>query len=225
MPVEQFLTTAALKALFAEEITAAGGTVSDTFDDGTRLFTRSILPLVREVRPADRVQGGVALRAGEREVWVHPYVFRQVCRNGAIMAHALQTHHLADHEFATEGEAADAVRRAVQACCAAEAFTVAAEQTRSAREAEADLALNLLPFVSRLPSGAGAPVLRAVMERFFQEGDRSRFALMNAVTSVARDTPDPEVRWRLEELGGGIAAGRTPVPQPDDSAAEAALVG
>jgi hypothetical protein len=63
------------------------------------------------------------------------------------------------------------------------------------------------------------------MERFFQEADRSRFALMNAVTSVARDTRDPEVRWRLEELGGGILAGRTPVLQLDDGAAERALVG
>jgi hypothetical protein len=63
------------------------------------------------------------------------------------------------------------------------------------------------------------------MERFFQEGDRSRLALMNAVTSVARDTPDPEVRWRLEELGGGIPVGRAPVLQPDDTAAAMALVG
>jgi len=38
---------------------------------------------------------------------------------------------------------------------------------------------------------------------------------MNAVTSVARDTRDPELRWRLEELGGGIPA--MLVPDPDDS--------
>ncbi len=38
---------------------------------------------------------------------------------------------------------------------------------------------------------------------------------MNAVTSVARDTADPEVRWRLEEMGGGICAGHTPAPKPD----------
>jgi hypothetical protein len=225
MSVPASLTTAAIKALFAEEITAAGGTISDTFDDGTRLFTRSILPQVREVRAADPVQGGVALRAGAGDVWVHPYVFRQVCRNGAIMAHALHSHHLAGQEFATAEEAADAVRHAVQVCCTPDAFTAAAEQMRSAREAAADLALNLLPFLSRRPGGADASVLPAILERFLQDADRSRFALMNAVTSVARDTPDPALRWRLEELGGGIAAGRTPVPQPEDSAAEPALVG
>jgi hypothetical protein len=225
MSVHESLTTAAVKALFTEEITAAGGTVSDTYDDGTRLFTRSILPQVREVRPADAVQGGVALRAAAGEVWVHPYVFRQVCRNGAIMAHALQTHHLAEQDFATPEEAAEAVRHAVGVCCTPDAFTTAAEQMRSARDAAADMAINLLPYLSRRPGGADSAVLRAIMERFFQDADRSRFGLMNAVTSVARDTPDPELRWRLEELGGGIAAGRKPVPQPDDSAAEALLVG
>jgi hypothetical protein len=225
MPLHESLTTATIKALFSEEITAAGGTVSDTFEDGTRLFTRSILPHVREVQRADQVQGGVALRASEREVWVHPYVFRLVCRNGAIMAQAVQTRQVETPEFATDEEASTAVRSAIQACCAEDAFTVAAEEMRSAREREADVALNLLPLLSHLPSEAGAQILRTIMERFFQEGDRSRFALMNAVTSVARDTPDPEVRWRLEELGGGIPAGRLPVPQLDDSAAEMALVG
>jgi hypothetical protein len=35
---------------------------------------------------------------------------------------------------------------------------------------------------------------------------------MNAVTSTARDTRDPEVRWRLEELGAQVPAllDRTP---------------
>jgi hypothetical protein len=225
MSLCEFPTTAALAALFAEEIAAAGGTVSDTYNDGVRLFTRSVLPRVREVRPADQVQGGVALRASDREAWVHPYLFRLVCRNGAIMAHAVQTRHIAGDDFATPEEAVGAVRDAVRACCAPEAFTAAAEAMRSAREVEADLALSLLPHLSRLPGGAGSPVLGAILERFFHEADRSRFGLMNAVTSVARDTPDPEVRWRLEELGGGIPAGRTPAPRPEDSAAEAALVG
>jgi hypothetical protein len=225
MSRDAFLTTTEIKALFAEEIIAEGGAVSDTFDDGSLLFTRSILPQVREVRTADQVQGGVALRASEGDVWVHPYVFRLVCRNGAIMAHAIQTRHIRMDDFPTPEEAATEVRLAIRACCSQDAFTVAAEQMRSAREAQADVALNLLSLISRRHSEAGAQILRAVMERFFGEADRSRFALMNAVTSVARDTRDPQLRWRLEEMGGGIAAGLTPAPQTDDSAAEAALVG
>jgi hypothetical protein len=207
-------TTAEIKALFAEEIAAAGGVVSDTFDDGARLFTRSVLPGLREVAKGDRVQGGVALRATEAEVSVHPYVFRLVCKNGAIVAHAIQTRHLEGEDFVTVEEFAGGVRAAVRDCCSPEAFTANAEQMRSAREMQADLALNLLPYLSRMSRAVMPQIVRSIMERFTGELDRSRFALMNAVTSVARDTADPEIRWRLEELGGGICVGRTPALEP-----------
>jgi hypothetical protein len=45
---------------------------------------------------------------------------------------------------------------------------------------------------------------------------------MNAVTSVARDTADPEVRWPLEEMGGGICAGLTAVLEPEDGVGQIA---
>ena len=58
-----------------------------------------------------------------------------------------------------------------------------------------------------------------ILGRFTTEGDTSRFGLMNAVTSVARDTRDPELRWSLEKLGGGIPAAILPVS--DDSGSRA----
>lgn len=219
------LTTAELRSTFADVITAAGGTVSDTFDDGGRLFTRSILPSVRHVRPGDQVQGGVALRATEHDVWVHPYLFRQVCRNGAIMAHAIQTRHIDNLDWLPASEATFAVEEAIQACCADEVFSVAAEQMRSSREMEADLALNLLPHLSQLPTSVQAQVLGDILDRYDRERDQSRFGLMNAITSVARDTRDPELRWRLEELGGGVPVAPVPTPLPDDAAARLLMVG
>jgi len=57
------LTTAQVLAVFAEEVAARGGHVTDTFDDGQRLLTRSVLPRIEEVRAGDQVQGGVALKA------------------------------------------------------------------------------------------------------------------------------------------------------------------
>ena len=38
MSLDNRLTTAEIQAIFAEEVRAAGGSVSDTFDDGARLF-------------------------------------------------------------------------------------------------------------------------------------------------------------------------------------------
>ncbi len=98
---------------------------------------------------------------------------------------------------------------------------------RSASEVQADFALTLMPFLSRLPArGDAARLLCDVMDRFINDADPSRFGLMNAVTSVARDTSDPEMRWRLEELGGAIPAGQHPIPPFDRGkrSVEAALL-
>jgi hypothetical protein len=58
-----------------------------------------------------------------------------------------------------------------------------------------------------------------VMAELVRGGDRSHFGLMNALTAVGRDTQDPELRWRLEELGGAVAMKRMPtLPRPKASA-------
>ena len=49
-------------------------------------------------------------------------------------------------------------------------------------------------------------VVMAIMRQYLGNRDQTGFGLMNAVTAVARDQRDPEVRWRLEELGGGVPA-------------------
>ena len=108
------LTTAAIQAAFSEEITAMGGTVKDVFNDGERLFARSILTRTREVVPRDRVQDGVALRATEGEICVHPYTFRQVCSNGAIIVQSVQSRRIEDLGFLDPDEAESAVREAVR---------------------------------------------------------------------------------------------------------------
>ena len=161
----------------------------------------------REVKSGDRVQGGVAPGTRE-EIRVHPYVFRQVCANGAIIAHATESRYLAAAEFQLDSVEAfvAALREAVQACCGADAFERAADEMSSSIQSDFDPALTLMPMLSRLPPKIAAEVLPAILGRFFEGGDMSRFGFMNAVTSVARDTRDPETRWDLEEIGGGIPA-------------------
>jgi hypothetical protein len=215
-------TTKQIKDLFTEEITEAGGTVSDVFDDGNRLFVRSILPTFSDIRPGDRVQGGIALRTREDEILVHPYTFRQVCTNGAIHAQTLETRRIERVQSFAADEAALEVmaelREALHGCTAEEVFQVAFDQMRSALEQEADLLITVLPALTRLPQESAAQLLTQITGRFNSGHDRSRFGLMNAVTSIARDTRDPETRWRLEELGGGVIAFLAPVPKPAGSA-------
>jgi hypothetical protein len=214
-----------IRKRFTRAIADLGGTVSDSYDDGQLLFLRSVLPLVEEVRPRDRLRGGVALRVVEAEILVVPYVFRQVCRNGAIMAQALETCRIDRVESSldsqAEEEVLEEVNAAVQTCGSQEAFANAVEPIRSAGMQDVDLALNLMPLLTRLPEETAAQLLSHILDRYCSDHDRSRYGLMNAVTSVARDTRDPNLRWHLEELGGGIAALLPPVPQPDSGRLQA----
>jgi hypothetical protein len=213
MALPDFLTTRDVAQVFAEEIEALGGRVCDRFDDtGCRLFLRSILPEEREVRRRDRLQGGVAVMASEVEIRVHPYVFRQVCSNGAIRCHAVQTRTV--EVPSVEWEAHDAIlelRDAVRACAQRGAFIEGVDEIRSTlAERDVDVLLTLMPMLSSLPGGVLGKTVRSIMSRAMDERrggvgrGATRFAWMNAITSVARDTRDPELRWRLEEIGGGV---------------------
>src|SRR5207248_305343 len=87
----EWLSTGEIAGIFADEVGAARGVVTGTFDDGARLLSRSVLPNFQDVTPGDRLQAGVALRADTSGISVHPYLFRLVCKNGAIMAHTTGT--------------------------------------------------------------------------------------------------------------------------------------
>src|SRR5262249_37537066 len=158
-------------------------------EGGTRLFLRAVLPEEREVRAGDRLQGGVALRATPEEISVHPYVFRQVCSNGAIRAHALQSlrierDNLAPRE-ASEVEAG--LREAIRACCADDVFEGGVREARSSIDSRVDFALNMMPMLSRLLRHDAAPeLITRIFDLFADSRDGSRFSFMNAVTSVAR---------------------------------------
>ena len=126
------------------------------------------------------------------------------------MAHALQTRHLTELDWQDPWVAESTLREAIQVCCEKEVFEISVREFRSATEREAELALNLLSLLSRISSHHAPDLQRIIMDQFFAGSDRSSFGLTNAVTAVARDTRDPELRWRLEELGGAVVAGITP---------------
>lgn len=220
------LTMQAILELFREELACHGGKVADVVDDGKRLFTRGLLPRVEEARARDRLQGGVALKARGHEVWLHPYVFRLVCRNGAIAAQSFQSRHFQDLHLLDVETASRQLREAISSSCDPGTFADAARKIRSAVDVQADLALNMMPLISRFSSKSHSHIIGAIMDRFFEAADHSRFGLMNAVTSVARDSNDPDLRWELEEFGGAIGTGVVPKPrQPTAGRRQAMMVG
>jgi hypothetical protein len=210
-------TTREIREVFAEEVNALGGSVANVYDNGVLLIARAVLDAHADVRPGDSVRAGIALRALGPEALVYPYTFRLVCSNGAIAAHALEGRRVARVEdaamLAPAYEAAVAsseIRDAIRACASPGAFAAVTSGLRSAAETGADVALQLLPFLAHLPQHAVESALPYILRRFEGGTDRSAFGLLNAVTSVARDTNDPETRWRLEELGGSMPARLVP---------------
>ena len=223
---EYLPSTRDIRETFAEEITSAGGAIVDEVEDGRQLFLRAVLEADAEVRPGDAVSHGIALRAMGPEIVVHPYTFRRVCTNGAIAAHALESRRFERVErtevFVATFEVAmtlESVRDAVRACASPETFAKMSDELRSASEMHADVAIQLMPAIARLAPEWRAQVLSQVMQRFSVEGDRTAFGLMNAVTSVARDTRDPNARWQLEVLGGTMPSRMRPSHATEPSTA------
>jgi hypothetical protein len=207
--------TQELNALFIDEVRTLGCAHPDVYDDGARLFARAVYTHPVEVRRGDTLRGGVALRTAGEFVDVHPFTLRQVCTNGAIMAEALQSQRVRRVEVAAPSEvitaALDDVRAAIRACAAPTAFTDAARAMRRALRHPASVLIDMLPWLGRMPRRDVASFVDWVMDRFERQGDESAFGLINAVTSIARDTRDPERKWRIEELGGTMLALIPPV--------------
>jgi hypothetical protein len=204
-------SVADIGAVFTEECTALGATAIDTYEDDRRLFQRAVVTPAEEVRPGDRIRGGIALRTVGSAVDVHPYTWRQVCTNGAIRATATDTVRVERIEVETMSASAMFVggfvaelRRAIQTCADPRYLVQSRDAMRTAAEMEAETMLSLLPHLLRMPGVDREQLVAMVLGRYEEDTERSAYSVVNAVTSVARDTTDPALRWRLEQAGGRL---------------------
>ena len=211
---EYLPTSRDLLDAFSDEVATAGGTVSDALDDGRRLIARAVFPINAEIRIGDQVNAGVAIRAMSNEIVVHPYTLRQVCTNGAIAVEALESQHFerihAETVWTVSYEASMTlakVRDAVRACARPEAFATIVSDMQLAAATDGQMAIHLLVHSKYFAGDAAAVASQMeIFDRYHSAGDRSAFGVMNAVTSLARETRDPELRWSLEQLGGRVPA-------------------
>ncbi len=206
------LTTSQIQAIFEEEVKSAGGKVTDSFDDDTLLFSRAVLPKNKKVARKDRVDKGVAIKAAWEDIWVHPYVFRRVCINGAIVAQAVATKHVMNTEHVSPVEMEIDLRESIRMCIQEQDFSGYAEKMKRARSLFFDPRQTLMPHLSQLPADQASEILEETHRRFAKGADESRYGLINAVTSLARDTRNPELRWSLETIGGALIVTSTPTP-------------
>jgi len=211
MSYSDSLTMERILEIFEEEASSHQGKVLESFNHGGTLFARSVLPQFEEIRVGDRLQSGVALRATQNALWVYPYVFRLVCRNGAIMARAAEGQEIAELGILPAFEAETLLRETIAACCQTEVFAATAEQMRSAAQRPFDLMLSMMPMLARL-SKVDSQIARQVLQRFVGDDDKTDYGFINAVTSTARDTQAHELRWKLEEFAGELILRTNPAP-------------
>jgi hypothetical protein len=207
-----------LKKIFSEEVDKAGGRVRG-FSGGDRWLTaKAVLPRFDEITPGDRMQAGVSVLGLGHVLGVYPYMLRKVCANGAIMPEYRSHRTMEGLDAMSPDDICWKLRKALQECCSEKAFTATTAQLRRAAAEHVGMAgaqLYVMMMAHAITRTAGLKA--SIMERFESAGDRSRYGLMNAVTSVARDTEDPMLRWRLERLGGDIGYGTSPVPVSEPS--------
>ena len=203
-------STEEIRGVVEPEISFLGGRVSDCIDHGSRLFIRAVLPMAREVRRNDAVNSGVAVKVLGGKIHVRHYTLCQVCRNGMIMSRTVFARSVERVEPSASPEEISSVvselRDVFRSCSFPEVLDKATRQIRSAARRPAVDAMRALTMPTDVPPERQTEMRREIVSRFESGRDPSLFGLMNAITSTARDEPDPEVRWRLEELGGSVPA-------------------
>ena len=205
------LTTEDILNVFTDRIELLSGRVLEAVDNGSTLYARALLPQVDEVLPGDKMQGGLALRANDCEISLHPFLLREVCRNGAIIVRAIDSFQVDYSEWETEFSVMQSLQDAISACSDPNVFEKNMDCVRASLDLRLDSLALLMSRFPRIPSR----VMREISRSMNTQESISHYAVMNLITALARDTPDQKERWRLEELGGAIGAVLSPEPFGD----------
>lgn len=209
---------------FEDVVAFRGGQIQKPIISNDKMFLRAhnLDGLSGEVAKNDRFDGGMALRVSGPQVSVHLYTFREVCKNGMIMSESHDTKRmlrLPKDEFSSDSKylCLSELREMLFACATPEIFSQNMNVMRRLRNESVDTGLNIVAQLQQDLGDFAADVLEMVLSELFKEEDMTLYGVANAITAVARETSDPQTKWDLEELGGGIGAKLFPLVDPDSS--------
>ncbi len=182
----------------------------------TMLYIKAIdATLLAEIRVDDIVQGGLIIRnseVGASAFRVEPFILRQVCSNGLIGEYALKKVHLGKQtelgEIGWSDETRDLEDKLIWT------------RARDVIRATFDRTI-FQSWVAKLQESTEIPIekpIRAVNNiakiAFMSEQQKesllacfvehTKYGLVNAMTSVARDSSNPDEQVRLEEAAGKV---------------------
>lgn len=207
------------------EATEAYGGVIDRDDEfhGKRFLAGTFKGIEKAITRDDAIHGGLALELGNKKAKLYAYTLRLVCSNGLISTLAEEGE---EFSWYRETEFEEAIYRKY-----AELGAIAsqvAERYRESRQQAADDKLwqHVIHSLNQLRANRQWMDLMSLAleeerrRQFSRLADRqenpdtgfSRFDIINAVTAMARDTQEPELRWRMEQLGGELLLAKKAAP-------------
>ncbi len=209
-------------AAFKDAIAPLGGTIKNQNDTPQRAYCRAVLPVTEEVRPKDLLKPGIAIRASGLAIHITPYVFREICGNGAIWAHSSAAISLTVTEDTTDLAIEDFVDASTKLAASEETIAACLEEVRTAIGTKVDVRRLLLstPSIGILDSDLHLVV---ALELARQPEATTRYDAMNVVTAIAREIQDPEIKWKLESIGASLLIGAEAKMTPPESRRAAAL--
>lgn len=183
----------------------------------TMLYLKAIdRKLTEEIREGDIIHGGLIIRnseVGASSFRVEPFLLRKICSNGLIGKHSLKKIHLG-RQTAEEGEIewSDETKRLEDKAFWAKVrdiirntfdrkiFLSWIKKMKEAAEIEIEKPKEAIDNVVRY-AGLTEEQKNILLMHFTE---KTKYGMVNAITSLARDTQDIQERIRLEEIGGKL---------------------
>lgn len=170
--------------------------------------------LTAEIRDSDSVSGGLIIRnseVGASSLRVEPFILRQVCSNGLIASQALRKIHLgrqmeggeiwSDETKELEDKALWAkVRDVIRATFDKQIFESWVEKLRESTEIVIEKPIKAVNNIAKL-IGLSEEKKNQLLMHF---SEHTKYGLVNAVTTLARESESIDEQIRLEEFGGKL---------------------
>lgn len=192
-----------------------------------RMYIKAVCPKIAgEVKVGDPCQAGIVISNSEigcGSLSVEPFVYRLICRNGAISAdYSMRKYHVgkksdeidfAQEFYRNETRLADdrafwmKVEDLVSGTLSKDGFRNILESHRRASKIEIEGSPLKVVEVLGSRHQISDEEQGGILKYLIKDGDLSLYGLMNAVTRFSQDVPDYDRATELERMGGQIISG------------------
>lgn len=174
-------------------------------------FIRALLPRQFAPAPGDQFQHGIAFAIwADKGIEVCPYVIRHVCANGMVISHTFLAAHVVDAKKIPEYDLSAKLMDAMIACGAKQLRDKIEKTVISSLEQPGNLRQVFHRLSSFTQWQQRTTLLNQIVKRLDPWDRTSLYNIMNAITSLARDSEDADLKWNLEKLGWEVLLGSQP---------------